>query len=143
MIRRIAALSIVVLMVANVAVFVATVVPNEPGSSGLRALPRSLDGSAEDKRFQIMGDRLTAIRLIQAHTEPEAVVAVPVHSEGFAVLEIGRLYLYPRRLIQAHPVDVDRSDAGYVLLMDAAMEYAGERIAGAGDTMSLYRVTSR
>ena len=140
MLRRIAAISLATLLVVHIAIFVALLASDQVGPSGLSPVHRPLDATAEDKRATVMGDRLTAIRLIERLTEPTAVVAVPRMSEGFAVLEIGRLYLYPRRLIQAPPETVGETEAEYVLVMEPGRLYHGERLGGAGDTIALYRV---
>ncbi len=138
-VRRLAALSLAALLMAHVGISAAGVAGNLSGPSGVAMLPRPIDATAEERRSSVMGDRLAAIRLIERHTEPGSTIAVPLFSEGLAVAEIGRLYLYPRTLIQAWPYDVTSREADYVLVMDTQTDYGGEPVGSVGSTLTLFR----
>ncbi len=138
-VRRLAALSLAALLLAHVGVSAAGVAANQSGPTGIAALLRPIDATAEERRSYAMGDRLAAIRLVERHTEPGSQIAVPLSSEGLAVAEIGRLYLYPRTLIQAWPYDVTSREADYVLVMDAQTTYGGDPVGSVGSILKLYR----
>ncbi len=138
-VRRLAALSLAALLLAHVGIAAAPVAQNQGGPTGVAVAPRPIDATAEERRSAVMGDRLAAIRLIERHTEPGSTIAVPLTSEGRAVAETGRLYLYPRILIQAWPYDVNSREADYVLVMDTETAYGGDIVGSVGSTLKLYR----
>ena len=67
-VRRLAALSLAALLLAHVGVSAAGVAANQSGPTGIAALLRPIDATAEERRSYAMGDRLAAIRLGPVHT---------------------------------------------------------------------------